>query len=165
MEFHISKKHLQRENRKVFYSILFFSVISAGLIVKLLNTSKTSDLFFPVIGLFVFISLIFSSYKRIKEEKDTYPVLILDEPSGKLSVQYKDITVTVDLSQIKNLRLQHKSGQLISILIKTSADENLRFEGYENLDVLASALEQITLKKISQKHHPIIANTHSSRAY
>jgi hypothetical protein len=48
----------------------------------------------------------------------------------------------VDLSQIKNLRLQSKSGQLVSILLKTSSGEDMRFEGYENLDVLASALER-----------------------
>lgn len=114
---------------------------------KALSTDKISDLFFPVIGLLVFVPPIFGSYKRIREGKAAYPVLELDEPNGKAAVIYKDLKVIVDLSQIKNLRLQRKSGQLVSILVKTSSGENLRFDGYENLDALASTLERLTPKE------------------
>ncbi len=147
MEFHVSKEHVQRESRKAVYLILFFAAVSAGLVAKLLHTNKISGLVFPIIGLLVFVPLIFSSYKRIKEGKAAYPVLELDEPNGKVAVLYKDLKVIVDLSQIKNLRLQRKSGKLVSILVKTSSGENLRFDGYENLDVLASALERLTPKE------------------
>lgn len=50
----------------------------------------------------------------------------------------------IDLANIKRLRLQRKSGRLVSILVKTSSGEDLRFEGYEKLDDLASALERLT---------------------
>jgi len=147
MEFHVSKEHVRRESRKAVYLILFLAVVSAGLVAKVLSTEKISDLFFPIIGLLVFAPPIFGSYKRIREGKGAYPVLELDELNGKVAVLHKDLKVIVDLSQIKNLRLQRKSGQLVSILLKTSSGENLRFDGYENLDVLASALERLTPKE------------------
>jgi hypothetical protein len=147
VEFHVSTEHVRRENRKAFYLILFLVVVSVGLVAKVLSTDKISDLFFPIIGLLVFVPPIFGSYKRIREGKAAYPVLEIDEPNRKVAVLHKDLKVIVDLSQIKNLRLQRKSGQLISILVKTSSGENLRFDGYENIDVLASALERLTPKE------------------
>lgn len=147
MEFHVSNEHVRRERRKAVYLILFLAVISIALIAKVLNTDKISDLVYPIIGLLVFIPPIFGSYKRVREGKAAYPVLELDEPNGKIAVLHKDLKVIVDLSQIKNLRLQRKSGLLASILVKTSSGENLRFDGYENLNVLASALERLTPKE------------------
>ena len=147
MEFHVSKEHVRREGRKAIYLILFLAVVSVGLVAKGLSAEKISDLFFPIVGLLIFIPPIFGSYKRIKEGKAAYPVLELDEPNGKLAVLHKDLKVIVDLSQIKNLRLQSKSGQLVSILLKTSSGESLRFDGYENLNVLASTLERLTPKE------------------
>ncbi len=126
---------------------MFLAVVSAGLVAKVLSTEKIGDLFFPIIGLLVFVPPIFGSYKRIREGKAAYPILELDESNGKIAVLHKDIKVIVDLSQIKNLRLQRKSGQLVSILVKTSSGENLRFDGYENFDTLASALERLTPKE------------------
>jgi hypothetical protein len=120
MEFHVSNEHVRRERRKAVYLILFLAVISIALIAKVLNTDKISDLVYPIIGLLVFIPPIFGSYKRVREGKAAYPVLELNEPNGKIAVLHKDLKVIVDLSQIKNLRLQRKSGQLASILVKTS---------------------------------------------
>jgi hypothetical protein len=147
MEFHVSSKHVRRERRKAVYLILFLAVVSIALIEKVLSADKISDLVYPIIGLLIFIPPIFGSYKRVREGKAAYPVVELDEPNGKIAVLHKDIKVIVDLSQINNLRLQRKSGQLVSILLKTSSGENLRFDGYENLDVLASALERLTPKE------------------
>jgi hypothetical protein len=147
MEFHVSNEHVRRERRKGVCVILFLVAISAGLMATALSSDRFSELFFPIIGLLVLIPPIFSSYKRIKEGKAAYPTLELDEPNGKVAVLHKDLKVIVDLSQIKNLRLQRKSGQLVSILVKTSSGENIRFDGYENIDVLASALERLTPKE------------------
>lgn len=147
MEFHISKEHVRRESRQTVYLILFFTLASIGLVAQVLSAEKTSNLIFPIIALFVIVPSIFSSYKRIKEGEAAYSVLELDELNGKIAVIYKDLKVIVDISQIKNLRLQCKSGQLVSILVKTSSGENLRFDGYDNLDVLASALERLTPKE------------------
>lgn len=126
--------------------IVFLVAVSAGLVAKLLSINKISDLFFPVIGLLVVIPAILAGYKRIKAGGAAYPVLELDEPNGKVAVLHKDLKVIVDLSQIKNLRLQRKSDQVVSILVRTSSGESLRFDGYENLDVLASSLERLTSK-------------------
>jgi len=61
-------------------------------------------------------------------------------------VSYKDIVVTVDITQIKDLRLQRKSDRLVSVIVTTSSGEVMRLEGYENLDMLAAALERLTPK-------------------
>ena len=83
MEFHVSKEHVRRENRKAFYLILFLALVSAGLVAKVLSTDEISDLFFPIIGLFVFVPPIYGSYKRIREGEAAYSVLELDERNGK----------------------------------------------------------------------------------
>jgi hypothetical protein len=147
MEFRVSNEHVLREKRKGIYLILFLVGISAVLVAKGLGSDKFSDLFFPILGLLVLWSPIFSLYRRMKEGTAAYPTLELDEANGEVTVLHKDVKVIVDLSQIRNLRLQRKSGQLVSILVKTSSGENLRFDGYENIDVLASALERLTSKE------------------
>jgi len=91
MEFHVSNKHVRRERRKAVYLILFLAVISSALIAKVLSADKISDLVYPIIGLFVFVTPIFGSYRRIREGKAAYPILELDEPNGKVAVLYKDI--------------------------------------------------------------------------
>lgn len=104
-------------------------------------------MFFPIIGIIIFFPPIISSCKRIKEGSGAYPVIELDEPNGKVVVSHIDISVTVDLAQIKNLRLQHKSNHLESMILQTSSGETLRFEGYENLPALASVVERLTPKE------------------
>jgi len=146
MEFRVSESHVKRANRKVVYLILFLVVVSAACAAKLLTSSSIGDIFFPVIGILVFLPPIRTSYKRIKQGSGAYPMIELDEPNGKVVVTYKDIAVTVDLAQIKNLRLQRKSGRLESVIVKTSSGQTLRFEGYENLQILGSALERLTPK-------------------
>lgn len=144
MKFQVSASHVKQQSRKAIYSILFLAVVTAACAIKLLNSKTIADTLFPVIGIMVFFPLIISSYKRIKEGSGAYPVIELDEPNGKVIVSHKDISVSVDLAQIKNLRLQHKSDRLESVILKTSSGETLRFEGYDNLPALASVLERLT---------------------
>ncbi|OYY92852.1 MAG: hypothetical protein B7Y41_13920 [Hydrogenophilales bacterium 28-61-23] len=94
-----------------------------------------------------FVPAIFRIVKHIKEGARTYPVIDLDEASGKIVVSYKDIVVTVDITQIKNLRLQYKSERLVSTIVTTSSGEVMRLEGYENLEILAATLERFTPKE------------------
>ena len=146
MEFHVSDEHVRRETRKGVYVVLFLAAISAGLVAKLVSSHNISELFLPIIGLLIFIPPIFTSYKRIKEGRAAFPTLELDEPNRKVAVLHKDLKVIVDISQIKKLRLQRRSGELVSIVVKTSSGETLRFDGYEKIDVLASAFERLTPK-------------------
>jgi hypothetical protein len=147
MNFYVSASHVKRQNRRAIYLILFLAAASAACAVSILNSNTISGMVFPLIGILVFTPPILSSYKRIKEGAAAYPVIGLDEPNGKVAVAHKDITVTVDLAQIKNLRLQHKSGRLESAIVETSSGETLRFEGYENLEALALVLERLTPKE------------------
>jgi hypothetical protein len=70
----------------------------------------------------------------------------LNEDEGKIAVSHKDFFVTVDITQIekKNLRLQYKSKAWASAIFTTNSGEVMRFEGYEDLDTLANALERLT---------------------
>lgn len=113
----------------------------------LLKAGNISDMIFPAIGVFLFAPPIGKTYKSIKEGAASYPVVEVEEPTRKLSVNYKDLNVIVDVTQNKNLRLQYKSGRLLSAIVKTSSGEVMRFEGYENLEALASFLESVTPKE------------------
>jgi hypothetical protein len=144
MRFQVTAEHIKRQNRKSAFFALFLTVLSVACLGMVLDAKSLSDMIFPVIGLLLFAPPILRTYKIIKEGAGSYPVLELNENAGKIAVSYKDVVVTVDISQIKNLRLQYKSKALASVIVTTSSGEVMRFEGYENLEVLAAALERLT---------------------
>jgi len=110
----------------------------------LVNAKTASNMVYPWVGVFLFTPPIFRGYKNIKEGASRFSVIELDAVAGMITVSYKDITVTVDITQIKNLRLQYKSKRLVSVIVTTSSGEIMRLEGYENLEALASILERFT---------------------
>jgi hypothetical protein len=74
---------------------------------------------------------------------------------SNLSVR-RDVSVAVDVTQSANLRIQYKSGRLVSAIVKTSSSEVMRFEGYENMEALVSFLKSVTPGKITRAsfyHH------------
>ena len=144
MRYRVTAEHIKRQNRESAFFALFMTVLSIACIGMLFDAKSLSDMVFPVIGLFLFTPPILRTYRIIKRGAGSYPVLELDENSGKISVSHKDIVVTVDISQIKNLRLQYKSKALASVILTTSSGEVMRFEGYESLEALAAALERLT---------------------
>jgi hypothetical protein len=89
----------------------------------------------------------FLDYKRFKEGAASYPVVELDETAGTIAVSYKNITVTVPLSESNKLRLQYKFKTLKSILLTTKSGQVVRFDGYENLVDIAAVLERHTPKE------------------
>jgi len=144
MQLQVTPEHIKKQSRKSAFFALFMIVLSVACVGMLLDAKSLSDMVFPVIGLLLFAPPILRTYTIIKEGAGTYPVLELDESAGKIAVSYKDVVVTVEISQIKNLRLQFKSNALASVIVTTSSGEVMRFEGYESLEVLAAALERLT---------------------
>jgi hypothetical protein len=147
MQFLVSSDHVKQKNREAaFFALLLIFAIS-GCIAAIVNVTAMSEMVFPALGIFLLTPQLIGTYKRIKLGAAAYPVIELEETTGTIAVSHKDITVTVDITKIKNLRLQHKSEQLSSAIVTTSSGEVMRFEGYENLEILASALERLTPKE------------------
>jgi hypothetical protein len=144
MHFQVTAEHIKRQNRKSVYLTLFLLLLSAGCVGALFNTASASKKLFALIGLFFLAQTIYRAYKIRKEGDKSYPTLDLDEKHGTISVAHEDVVVKVDITQIKNLRLQYKSSALESVLVTTSAGQDMRFEGYENLEVLAESLKRLT---------------------
>jgi len=144
MYFKVRANHVKHQNRKSLYIALLFTIILLSCIALLLNAKTVSDAIFPVIGIFLFALRIFRIYKHVQEGDASYPTLELDEAAKKINVSYKEIVVTVDITKIKTLRLQYKAEHLVSVIVTTLSDEVMRFEGYENIEKLASALEEFT---------------------
>lgn len=144
MRLQVTTEHIKKQNRKSVLFALLMTVLSVVCVGTLLDAKSLSDMVSPVIGLLLFTPPIPRTYKIIKEGAGSYPVLELNENTGKIAVSYKDVVVTVDISQIKNLRLQFKSNALASVIVTTSSGEVMHFEGYENLEVLGAALARLT---------------------
>lgn len=142
MQFRVTAAHIKRQNVKSVLSALFLTVLCVACVGMLLSAKSLSNIIFPVIGLSWLAPTIFRICKIIKEGIDSYPVLELNENAGKISVFHKDVVVMVDIAKIRNLRLQYKANALTSIIVTTNSGEVMRFEGYENLDALASALKR-----------------------
>lgn len=156
MEFVISDAQVRREKRKQMTMVLMFAVFLAVLAAKAINAEKMADLFFPVLGFVILSPLIVTLSKRVREGKAAFPRLQLDEAERTIDVLHQDLRVTVELAQVQSVRLQYTSSRLVSILLKTTAGGDMRFEGYENIDELASALQRILpqerVKRISFFH-------------
>ena len=144
MRFQVTAEHVKQQSRKSTFLALLLVVLSVVCVGALLNAKSLSDLVFPVIGLLLFVPHILRIYKINKEGAGSYPALELNESIGKIAVSYKDVVVTVDITQIKNLRLQYKSKCLASVIVTTNSGEIMRFQGYENLETLATVLERLT---------------------
>lgn len=147
MQFHVTPTHVKQRNRKSAFVALLLVALSLGCVVSLSSAKSASDFIYPAIGLVLFVPAVVRIVKHIREGARVYPVIDLDEATGKIAVSYKDIVVTVDITQIQNLRLQYKSDCLVSAIVTTSSGEAMRLEGYENLDMLAAALERFTPKE------------------
>ena len=147
MQFHVTSIHIKQRNRKSAFVALLLTALSIGCIVSLTGAKSVSGVVFPAIGLILFAPAIFRIVEHTKEGARTYPVIDFDEATGKIAMSYKDIVVTVDITQIKDLRLQYKSERLVSVIVTTSSGEVMRLEGYENLEILAAALARFTPKE------------------
>lgn len=138
MEFVISDAQVRREKRKQMTMVLMFAVFLAVLAAKAINAEKMT------------------LSKRVREGKAAFPRLQMDEAERTIDVLHQDLRVTVELAQVQSVRLQYTSSRLVSILLKTTAGGDMRFEGYENIDELASALQRILpqerVKRISFFH-------------
>lgn len=145
--FRVSAVHIKAQNRKAVYAIVLLSALVAGCVSMLIGANGTGGMVFPAIGVFLFAPPIARAYKSIKEGATSYPVVEIEEATGKLVVSHKDISVVVEVTKNQNLRLQYKSGHLVSAIVKTSSGQNMRFEGYENMEALASFLESVTPKE------------------
>jgi hypothetical protein len=142
MKFMVSELHVKRQTRKTFWIGLLFIALLSSCAVSLIRAEKASAMFLPAIGIFLFAQGFWSVFKKLKEGAAWYPVVEINETAGTLAVRHKQLTVTMPLDQFKALRLQNRSGNLMSVLAKTTSSGEVRFEGYENLDVLADMLKQ-----------------------
>lgn len=145
--FHVSAEHVRAQKRKAIYGMLVLAALTVGCISMLLNAQKISDMIFPAIGIFLFAPPIRRTYKSIKEGAASFPVVEIDESTNKVIVTHKDVSVVVDVTRNENVRLQYKSGRLVSAIVKTSSGEVMRFEGYENIEALVAFLESVTPKE------------------
>lgn len=145
--FHVSAEHVKAQKRKAIYGMLILAALTFGCISMLVKAQKISDMIFPAIGIFLFAPPIRSTYKSIKEGAASFPTVEIDESTNKVIVTYKDVSVVVDVTRNENVRLQYKSGRLVSAIVKTSSGEVMRFEGYENIEALVSFLESVTPKE------------------
>lgn len=145
--FHVSAKHVKAQNRKAVFAMIVLVGLVIGCISLLLKAKDIGGMIFPAIGIFLFAPSIGKTYRTIKEGATSYPIVEIDNSTGKLTVKHKDISVVVDVAQSANLRVQYKSGRLMSVIVKTSSGEIMRFEGYENMEALVSFLESFTPKE------------------
>lgn len=142
MKYYISETHVKKEKRKSFFIALFFVIATIGCTASLLGAQELSNMFLPIVGIVIFTQATFNLYRKTRDGRNSYPVIELDESTGEISVTHKDMTIKVDIKQAKNLRIQYKSKKLQSAVIKTASGEEMRFEGYENIDELVSKLER-----------------------
>jgi hypothetical protein len=155
--FHVSAEHVKAQNRKLVFAMIFLAALLIGCIALLLNAKSIGDMIFPAIGVILFAPPIGKIYRTIKEGAASYPVVQINDSTGTLNVNHKDISVAVDVTRSANLRIQYKSGHLVSAIVKTSSGEVMRFEGYENMEALVSFLESLTpqekITRASFYHH------------
>lgn len=145
--FHVSAEHVKAQKRKAIYGMLILAALTLGCISMLLKAKEISGIIFPAIGIFLLASPIRRNYKNIKEGAASFPIVEIDEGANNVIVTHKDVSVIVDVARNENVRLQYKSGRLVSATVKTLSGKVMRFEGYENIEELVGFLESVTPKE------------------
>lgn len=142
MKFVVAEGHVKRQNRNSIWLVLFLLLVVALLIAMAVSARKWTDFIVPAIGIFFVGNTMWSMFKKFKEGAASYPVVNLDESKGALAIAYKDVSISLGLNQLTNLRLQYRSRRLQSVVTHTDAMGTLRFEGYEQLELLADVLKK-----------------------
>lgn len=143
MEFQVSAEHVRRQTRMKTYVLIFCFLELFISVSRLAVANNPAEYPAPLIGLLVGVFLSLAMGKQILAGKAAFPVVTLDEDKRTLTLHHQDLSGTIDLTQLASLRLQRKSGKLASIVIKTGSGQSFKFEGYENLDQLATSLERL----------------------
>lgn len=144
MKFQVTDAHIKNQNKKAVYLAMLLAVLSCAVIVAIVRADKVSGMIFPAIGLYFFTQGLFGLYKKFKEGRAAYPTFEINNESATVHVNHKNTTISFPLSDIDKLRLQYKSGQLVSILLNTKSEQKLTIDGYENLETMAEVFQRFT---------------------
>ena len=142
MKFVVNKAYSNRQNRKLISISAFLLLVAVALVAMLFRVQKLTDLFFPIVGIYFIATATWAMFKKIKRGVASYAVVNVDETAEVLSVSFDEATVSLPLNQLTNLRLQYKSGSLQSVVTDTNAMGRVRFEGYDQLELLAEILKK-----------------------
>lgn len=144
MKFRVSEKHKRQGRRKALFAAALVIVLIAGSVLMFVSSSELSDKVIAAIGTFLLARYLPSAYRSIKNHDTSYPEVEIMESEGKIEISHNNAVVSMPLSDIVNLTLQCKSGRTNSILLTTKSFNNLRFEGYEGLEIMADVFKKHT---------------------
>lgn len=142
MKFQVTDAYIKSQNKKTFYVTILLAALSFAVIMAIVRADKVSGMIFPAIGLYFFTQGMFGLYKKFKAGRAAYPTFEINNESATVHVNYKNTTVSFPMSDIDELRLQYRSGQLDSILLNTKSEQKLTINGYENIETMAEIFQR-----------------------
>lgn len=144
MIFSVTDKQIRSDRRKSIIALLVVIVIIAAAASSLIAGESLNQKAIAVVILFVLTRYLIRAYKNFKHHDSSYPTVEIFEPAGKIEISNQGTTISIPLSDIEGLRIQSSKGNIKSLLLTTKSFSNLRFEGYENLALMADLLKKHT---------------------
>jgi len=138
MKFEVSDEHVRRTQRRQRGLAGAMAVLAAAGVAMAMGGQPVWGLAVAAFG----AHAAWSAWKSSRSGACTWPVVEALEEPARLAVAYKDMMVTIVLSDAVRLRLQRRRGRLVSVLLETAAGQRLRIEGYDHQDQLADWLQR-----------------------
>ncbi|WP_147171233.1 hypothetical protein [Pseudomonas sp. SJZ079] len=144
MKFKVSENFKIKGRRHTILASMLVALLIIGLVWMFFGSTTTTNQTISIVGIFLLLRYLPHAYRNIINNDSSYPELEILEHDNKLNISHKGATVSMPLTDFENLIIQNNKGQIKSILLTTKSFSNLRFEGYENQEVLAKLLKKYT---------------------
>ena len=145
MKFKVSENYKRRDRRNAVLAALLVVIIFLGCIWMLISSDSLFNKGIAALTAFLMGRYLPAAYRRVVMGEASYPEVEISELDNEIRIKHNDTTISMPLSDIEKLIIQKLKGKVTSILLTNESFSDLRFEGYEQLEQMASLL---------QKHNP-----------
>ncbi|MCU1715741.1 hypothetical protein [Pseudomonas sp. 5P_3.1_Bac2] len=144
MIFTASDKYIRSQKRKSKFSLLAVIALVVALSAMLISSESLTQKSIAALTLLLLIRHLIRAYKTLKTHTSSYLTVEISEPAERIEISNQGTVISIPLSDIEHLRIQRTKGNIKSLLLTTKSFANVRFEGYENLSLMADLLKKYT---------------------
>lgn len=141
MKLEIDPVYAKSRMRKQFWARVFFSFLIAGAIAKAVSSGKISGYIIPGFAAIVLTRVLYDMHRNRIRGATSFAEIYTSNDDRLLNVRHLDTLVTITLAEVKKITLQYRKDRLSSILLKAKSDQDVRIEGYLNINALAEILK------------------------
>ncbi|MBV0933152.1 hypothetical protein [Marinobacterium weihaiense] len=143
--FHVSPGYRRRQQaRQLAWMLAMLGLVLFSLYYLyrlIMGNGALAEMLVPVVGVAACLAYAVKLWLQLRQGRAAYPEVCWDEDSRILSLQAPEGALVLPLASVLNLRIQVGGGRVVAATLTTESGEQLRLEGYAELDELVGRLE------------------------